>query len=44
MKTKYVRHRSSFASLLRIFFKNLITLFDSGEKKDFQRLKDFISS
>jgi hypothetical protein len=35
-------------TVLSLFFnnlsKNLIALFESGDKKEFQRLKDFISS
>jgi len=44
MKTKTTQHRLLLTSLLSKFSKNFTTLFESGSKKDFQRLKDFIAS
>jgi hypothetical protein len=44
MKTKINQHKPSLASLLSKLSKNLMLLFESGEKKEFQRLKDFITS
>lgn len=44
MRTKINPHKPSLALLLSKLSKNLITLFESGEKKEFQRLKNFITS
>jgi hypothetical protein len=44
MKTKTSQHRLLLTSLLSKFSKNFAMLFESGSKKDFQRLKDFITS
>lgn len=44
MRTKANRPRFLLTSLLSKLSKNVIMLFESGERKDFQRLKDFITS
>ena len=44
MKKTISTHKSTITLLISRFSKNFITLFESGTKKDFQRLKDFISS
>ena len=44
MKSKINQQRLAITSLLSKFSKNFTTLFESGSKKDFQRLKDFITS
>ncbi len=44
MKIKSNHQKWSLASLLGKFSKSLIVIFESGEKKEFQRLKAYISS
>jgi len=44
MKTKMSTQKGTFSHLMSNLSKKLITLFESGEKKDFHRLKNFITS
>ena len=44
MKNHVYQKKSVLAILLRQLSKNFAELFDSGNKKEFQRLKDFITS
>jgi len=44
MKKKNNRRKPALSSLINVIQKNVVTLFESGEKRDFQRLKDFITS
>jgi hypothetical protein len=44
MKSKTTQHRLLLTSILSKVTKNFTTLFESGSKKDFQRLKNFIAS
>ncbi|MEO8765580.1 MAG: hypothetical protein ABI416_14875 [Ginsengibacter sp.] len=44
MKTQVYQKKTVFSVFLSNLSKNFIALFESGDKKEFQRLKDFISS
>lgn len=44
MKKKNNRRKPVLSSLINVIQKNVVSLFESGEKRDFQRLKDFITS
>jgi hypothetical protein len=44
MKVNFNQPKTTLTSYLSKLTKNLIMLFESGEKREFQRLKEFISS
>lgn len=44
MKTQASPRKTFFSLLFSNFSKNFFSLFESGNKKDFQRLKDFITT
>ena len=44
MKNHVYQKKSVLAILFRHLSKNFTALFDSGNKREFQRLKDFITS
>ena len=44
MKNQSYHGKSAFSLFLGHLAKNFIALFESGNKREFQRLKDFISS
>lgn len=44
MKNHVYQKKSILAIFFRHLSKNFAELFDSGNKKEFQRLKDFITS
>jgi hypothetical protein len=44
MKNQVYQKRSFFAKFIGNFSKNFVALFESGNKREFQRLKDFIAS
>jgi hypothetical protein len=44
MKNHVYQKRSALSLYLNDLAKNFIALFESGNKREFQRLKDFISS
>ncbi len=44
MKIHFYQKPSFFAKIMSNFSKNFTALFDSGNKREFQRLKDFIAS
>jgi len=44
MKKKTNYGKPVLSSFITIIQKNVANLFESGNKRDFQRLKDFISS
>jgi len=44
MKTSMNQHSSDVASLFAKLVKSFVSLFESGEKKEFERLKNFITS
>jgi hypothetical protein len=44
MKNNAYESKSAFSVLLKNFTRNFVALFESGNKRDFQRLKDFITS
>jgi hypothetical protein len=44
MKNQDHPKKTVLSMFLSTLSKNFIALFESGEKKEFQRLKDFISS
>lgn len=44
MKNNLYQKKSAFSVFFSHVAKNFIALFESGSKRDFQRLKDFITS
>lgn len=44
MKNQTPQKKTVFSVFFSNLSKNFIALFESGDKKDFQRLKDFITS
>lgn len=44
MKNQGYPKQTIFSIFFNSFSKSFIALFESGDKKDFQRLKDFITS
>jgi hypothetical protein len=44
MKTEVYQKKTVLSLFFSNLSKNLVALFESGDKKEFQRLKDFISS
>lgn len=44
MKTEMIQKKTVLSVFFTTLSKNFIALFESGDKKEFQRLKDFISS
>lgn len=44
MKNDAYERKSAFSVFFKQFAKNFVALFESGNKKEFQRLKDFITS
>lgn len=44
MKNQVYQKKTVFSVFFSNLSKNFIALFESGNKKDFQRLKDFITS
>ena len=44
MKNQVYQNRSFIARFINNFSKNFVALFESGNQKEFQRLKDFIAS
>ena len=44
MKNQVYQKRSVIGKLINNFSKNFVALFESGNKREFQRLKDFITS
>jgi hypothetical protein len=44
MKTHVYQKRTLFSMFLSNLHRNFIALFESGNKREFQRLKDFITS
>jgi len=44
MKNQDYQHKSALSLFFSHLAKNFIALFESGNDKEFQRLKDFISS
>lgn len=44
MKNQVYQRRSVFSIFFSQIAKNFVALFESGNKKEFQRLKDFITS
>ncbi|HVZ95280.1 MAG TPA: hypothetical protein VG847_00290 [Chitinophagaceae bacterium] len=44
MKKNANQKKSAFSLFFSHLSKNFLALFESGNKKEFQRLKDFISS
>jgi len=44
MKNNAYESKSAFSIFLKNFTRNFVALFESGNKRDFQRLKDFITS
>jgi|GEM_PF-1115098 len=44
MKNQVYQKRSVFSLFFSQITKNFVALFESGNKKEFQRLKDFITS
>jgi hypothetical protein len=44
MKTENYQKKTVISLFFSTLSKNLVALFESGEKKEFQRLKDFIAS
>jgi len=44
MKTEMTQKKTVLSVFFTALSKNFIALFESGDKKEFQRLKDFISS
>ncbi len=43
MKNQVYQKKTAFSMFFHTLSKNFIALFESGNKKDFQRLKDFIT-
>ncbi|MGH2566685.1 MAG: hypothetical protein ACRDE5_19345 [Ginsengibacter sp.] len=44
MKNQVYQKKTAISLFFSYFSKNIVALFESGNKKEFQRLKDFISS
>lgn len=44
MKNQVYQKRSLFSQFIGEFMRNLSALFESSDKKEFQRLKNFIAS
>ena len=44
MKKQVYQKPSLFAKFISNFSKNFVALFESGNQREFQRLKDFIAS
>jgi hypothetical protein len=44
MKKKTNHAKPVFSSIISIIQRNVANLFESGDKRNFQRLKDFISA
>jgi hypothetical protein len=44
MKNQVYQKKTAFSVFFNTLSKNFIALFESGNKKEFQRLKDFITS
>ena len=44
MRNQVYQNRAFITRFLNNFSKNFIALFESGNKREFQRLKDFIAS
>jgi hypothetical protein len=44
MKNDFDKKKSAFSRFLGRLSKGFVALFESGNKKEFQKLKDFISS
>lgn len=44
MKNQVYQKRSHFSQFWGHFVKNFVAMFVSGNKREFQRLKDFIAS
>ncbi|MEO7801645.1 MAG: hypothetical protein ABIR81_06585 [Ginsengibacter sp.] len=44
MKKKNNRRKPALSSFLNVIQRNVALLFESGDKRDFQRLKEFITS
>ncbi|MGN6195524.1 MAG: hypothetical protein ACTHOB_11350 [Ginsengibacter sp.] len=44
MKNEVYQNKSALSIFLRHVAKNFLAFFESGNKRDFQRLKDFITS
>ena len=44
MKSQVYQKRSALSLFLSDLTKNFVALFESGNKREFQRLKDFITS
>jgi len=44
MKNQAYQKKSALSLFLSQLAKNFVALFESGNKRDFQRLKDFITS
>jgi len=44
MKNHVYQKKTAFSMFFHTLSKNFIALFESGNKKEFQRLKDFITS
>jgi hypothetical protein len=44
MKNHSYENKSAFSQFLKHVAKNFVALFESGNKREFQRLKDFITS
>ena len=44
MKNPVYQKKTAISVFFSTLSKNLIALFETGNKKDFQRLKDFITS
>jgi hypothetical protein len=44
MKNQSYQKKSAFSRFFSSLSKNLASLFESGNKKEFQKLKDFIAS
>jgi hypothetical protein len=43
MKDNAYESKSAFSAFLKNLARNFVALFESGNKRDFQRLKDFIT-
>jgi len=44
MKNNVYQRKSAFSVFFSQLAKNFVALFESGNKREFQRLKDFITS
>jgi hypothetical protein len=44
MKNNAYESKSAFSMFCKNLAKNFVALFESGNKREFQRLKDFITS